>query len=199
MFRRRLLLAAAKQYAIGKSKKLIHINCGDNPIGDVNADIIPRNAPNFCLIESGKPLPFSDGEFGALFSENTLECSPSPIALLQEFNRIADRVFIVIPMFWDISLLKTSSKWIPANLQGTKWIENPMAKLLVQKHGKEIEDEHNQSLPVPDIAQNNQTADSSRSLLLESITKAADFVKTKFTEFGQTLKAKNVPVDDVGQ
>ena len=195
MFRRKLLLSAAKHYAAARSKKLLHINCGDAPLGDVNADTTPRDVPNFILIEPGQPLPFSDKEFGAIFSEKTIESSPSPLELMQEFDRIADRVFVVIPMVWDVSFFRPSNLWLPANLSATTWIENPLAKILAPIKSNHIADtidppKEPSSIPIQD-ASDPPNEPSPLQSLMGTLQNFASTLKTKITDFLATLPSED--------
>ena len=61
-------------------------------VGDpVKADATTRRA---------YPLPFREGTFGAVLAVNVLQCLKRPDLALQEWRRVADKVFVVVPRWW---------------------------------------------------------------------------------------------------
>ena len=118
-------LLLARNYSKSVNKPLLNLSCGNSTFGDVNADIVPRSVENFVLFSPTESLPFEDNEFGAVYSSHTLEHSEDPEFLLAELNRVADRVYLVLPDFWALPVLHPSHHKIPLNQYGDKWIKNP--------------------------------------------------------------------------
>lgn len=95
----------ALDYCEEVGKPLLNIGCGNNPryIGDVNIDIQDVSIlPDF---ESATiyEIPYPDKAFGAVICFNTLEHLDNPHDALAELSRVADRIYVVVPRFWDIS------------------------------------------------------------------------------------------------
>lgn len=130
MFRKPLILNSAKRYTLKMGGALLHIYCGEQACGDVNADIVPRNVPSFILLNQQGPLPFEDKQFSAIFSSDTLEYCESPLDLILEFQRVAEKVFIVIPKIWDFNFSSPKHRWLPIDRMGMRWIENPVWKIV---------------------------------------------------------------------
>lgn len=95
---RRQSVKKARIYAAYVSKPTLNYGCGDTDFGDVNVDIVPRLVSNFVLIEpSPTQLPFPSKHFGAVICSHVKEHVPDPEALERELERVADRVFMVVP------------------------------------------------------------------------------------------------------
>ena len=74
-------------------------------VGDpVKADATTRRA---------YPLPFREGTFGAVLAVNVLQCLKRPDLALQEWRRVADKVFVVVPSWWSPQAwLDPSHRWL---------------------------------------------------------------------------------------
>lgn len=71
---------------------------GPTDWGDVNCDLNgPCGAIGFCDAHS---LPYADKTFGALIASHVVEHVTDPVRVLREFNRVADRVFVICPRWW---------------------------------------------------------------------------------------------------
>ena len=80
------------------SRPVLNYGCGETNYGDVNADIVPRNLPNFVLIKpSPASTPFRDAFFAAAICSNVLEHVADPYSLLRELKRISDKVCLSNP------------------------------------------------------------------------------------------------------
>jgi len=115
----------AKESAKKKGKPVLDYGCGYFPRGDVNCDIIPRDAPNFVLVSPDtEKLPFEDKEFGAALCFHVLEHLDNPDHLLKELNRVADEVYVITPNpTFPQNLLHPEHRWIYLN---GKRIKNPL-------------------------------------------------------------------------
>lgn len=98
-FQRNAVAREARAYALSRSKPVLDFGCGRHPRGDVNVDIVPRTAPNFVRVESfqNAMLPFENKHFGAALCFHVLEHVENPRHLLNELNRVADKVFVITP------------------------------------------------------------------------------------------------------
>jgi SAM-dependent methyltransferase len=95
---RRLSVKKARIFAAYVSKPILNYGCGDTDFGDVNVDIVPRSVSNFVLIKpSPAHLPFPSKHFGAVICSHVKEHVPDPEALEMELERVADRVYMVVP------------------------------------------------------------------------------------------------------
>ena len=123
--RRQKVLNQAREYCKQTGKKLLNLSCGSTDFGDVNADITQQNVKNFVLYKPDVPLPFEDKEFGAVYCAHTLEHVDNPIWLLDELNRVSDKIFVVLPEWYQVGYFLPTHKWLPLDQTGTKWIKNP--------------------------------------------------------------------------
>lgn len=105
----------AEEYSNKTRKPLLNIGCGNNPrfVGDVNVDIVEGVIlPNYCQVDLNKPLPWKDKEFGAATAFHILEHMDDPKSTLRELQRVADRVYVAVPLPFDIhSYFVPSHKW----------------------------------------------------------------------------------------
>jgi hypothetical protein len=73
-------------------------------VGDVNlhhsAPRGPMGVPGRTVFANPYQLPFQSGSFAALFSYGTLERLQRPDTAILEWQRVAERVFVVVPQFW---------------------------------------------------------------------------------------------------
>lgn len=118
-------LLAARSACFTLKMPLLNISCGKTAFGDVNADIIPQDVPNFVLYDPNKPLPFRTLQFGAVYSSHTLEHSEDPLRLLAEFDRVSHFTFIALPDIWFLPVLDRSHVWLPLDQSGKRWVRNP--------------------------------------------------------------------------
>jgi len=72
--------------------------------GDINCDIAASKSTscggdNVCYCDAVK-LPFPDKYFGAVIASHVLEHMENPQAAVAEWNRVADRVYVIVPKWW---------------------------------------------------------------------------------------------------
>jgi len=100
--------------AVGKP--LLNAGCGFNPnyIGDINYDLIPKEKALLPNYQEGnvENMPFGDKQFGAVICYDTIEHVDNPKQALAELQRVADKVYIVSPHFWDfLAVFYSTHKW----------------------------------------------------------------------------------------
>jgi len=91
----------AREYADRVGKPMINVGCGETDWGDVNVDIVLRSVKGFMQLDASKHMPFKDKEFGSLLASHVLEHLEYPDGALDEWHRIADRVFVLVPSPWN--------------------------------------------------------------------------------------------------
>lgn len=69
-------------------------------LSDFNLDIVPRDVPNFMLVEPGGRLPFPDGG-AVVFASHVLEHVDDPMAMLEEWGRVGP-TYVVLPRWWNL-------------------------------------------------------------------------------------------------
>lgn len=108
----------AQNYCSSIGKPLLNIGCGNNPlfVGDVNVDIGQSILPNSVVHDLNLPLPYADKQFGACVAFHVLEHLNDPKSVLSEMSRVADRTYVAVPSYFDISgLIHPDHKWLFAN------------------------------------------------------------------------------------
>ena len=111
---RRHALKRARVYSASVGRPVLNYGCEETDYGDVNADIVERSVGNFVMIEpSPAHLPFPPKLFGAVVCSHVIEHVPDPEVLRRDLERVADRVFMVMPnplFLW--TWLWPDHKWI---------------------------------------------------------------------------------------
>lgn len=109
--------------ARGSGKPLLNAGCGGEPWhwmsgyianqSDVNIDVVPRDVPNFIQADVTDLSMFDNKQFGAAFCSHVIEHVDNPDDVLAELDRVADRVFILTPRWWDIwTYMNPDHKWL---------------------------------------------------------------------------------------
>ena len=92
-----------RKYAKEVNKPILNLGCGRTNYGDINADIIRRkNVKNFMKVDANHALSFDDKEFSSVFASNIIEHLPDPDFSLKEMKRVADKVYIGHPKWWQL-------------------------------------------------------------------------------------------------
>ncbi|HIK59921.1 MAG TPA: class I SAM-dependent methyltransferase [Planctomycetes bacterium] len=134
LFRPALAAKKARRAADARGKPLLNVGVGTprssvrallfGPTlwGDVNLDIaaveacsVPAETEDGARVCQGDAhvLPYEDKEFGALIASHVLEHLEDPIGALKEWDRVADELFIIVPLWWTPhALLHPGHKWI---------------------------------------------------------------------------------------
>jgi SAM-dependent methyltransferase len=118
-------LNLGRELSKASGKPLLNLSCGHTAYGDVNADIIEREVPNFQLIQPDQPLPFTDKQFAAAYCAHTLEHVLKPNELMDELERVSDKVLVVLPPLWYFYTWNPAHRWIPLNQSGRDFMANP--------------------------------------------------------------------------
>lgn len=89
----------ALEYCERVGKPILNAGCGNNPrfVADVNLDKEDSILPNYIKHDLNMALPFGDKQFGAAVAFHVLEHVEDPKFTLGELNRVADRLYIVVP------------------------------------------------------------------------------------------------------
>ncbi len=105
--------------------------------GDVNLDLAaPKERRCESIVPSpGSPpcygdamrIPFPDKHFGAVLASHVLEHVDDPDQALREWRRVADRVFVLVPVWWaPHTWLHTGHQWyIPPDLSEAQPLWGP--------------------------------------------------------------------------
>ena len=103
-----------RKYAKKVNKPILNLGCGRTNYGDVNADIIQYcNVKNFMFVDASRVLPFKKKQFSSVFSSNLIEHLPNPEFSLKEMQRIADKVYIGHPRWWQLGTwLTPDHRWL---------------------------------------------------------------------------------------
>lgn len=121
---RRVVWKMAREYADKVGKPMLNVGCGQDPnfMGDYNLDIAEnRIMPNF-IRASVYEIPFPDKYFGSVLCSHVLEHLDDPKKALEEMTRVADRVYVVVPVAFKLSTwLHPEHKWV---FCGSKVIRN---------------------------------------------------------------------------
>ncbi|MBW2981001.1 class I SAM-dependent methyltransferase [Candidatus Woesearchaeota archaeon] len=92
-----------RKYAKKVNKPILNLGCGRTNYGDVNADVVRhRNVRNFMKIDANSVLPFKNKQFSSVFASNIIEHLPNPDFSLKEMKRVADKVYIGHPKWWQL-------------------------------------------------------------------------------------------------
>ena len=83
-------------------KPILNAGCGHSVLGDINLDIIPRNAPNFVLGDVQDLSQFKDKMFSSAICSHVLEHVDDPDKATRELHRVADNVFIIVPELYEM-------------------------------------------------------------------------------------------------
>jgi len=121
--RRERAAAQARAYADSVGKPMLNVGAGTlrtalfgpTTYGDVNCDIgafddcSVRPANCHCDVTS---LPFPDKHFGSVLASHVVEHVEDYGKALAELDRVADRVFVITPEWWDpVTWLYWDHKW----------------------------------------------------------------------------------------
>lgn len=116
VFRPAQVAREARRYAQSVGKPVLNVGAGTPGSslrvailgatiwGDVNCDIAASKSTacgneSFCWCDAVR-LPFPDKTFGAVIASHVLEHMADPEAAVAEWERVADRVYIVVPAWW---------------------------------------------------------------------------------------------------
>lgn len=113
--RRQKAYLAALQLSRARGKPLLNAGCGDNPsyLGDVNLDIRSNTILPFYCQASIYRIPYPDKYFGAAICFHVLEHLDNPTLALAELHRVADAVYIEVPLWYNpFTWLHPDHKWV---------------------------------------------------------------------------------------
>lgn len=102
LFFRGLQLLRARAYSRKAGKPMLNIGSGMFGYGDVNMDVERFDVPNFVKGSVEDMRMFRKKQFGSVYASHVLEHVSDPDKALKEMQRVADRVFVVKPHFYDI-------------------------------------------------------------------------------------------------
>lgn len=111
VLRREIAAREARAYADSVNKPMLNVGAGapgtalfgSTLYGDVNMDLgaprVPCRPGVICHGDAHK-LPFEDREFGSLLASHVLEHLDRPDRALAEWQRVADRLWVITPSWW---------------------------------------------------------------------------------------------------
>jgi hypothetical protein len=112
-FRRYPALKAAREYANSVGKPMLNVGAGTwtswltGPLlgGDVNCDISASvteacGRDSVCYCDATDLSNYPDKHFGSLVALHILEHLDDPDATLKEWERVADRLYVIVPRWW---------------------------------------------------------------------------------------------------
>ena len=112
--RKQQILTEAVEYSKIVEKPLLNVGSSCHCVGDVNLDVV-NNAccPNFVQGTIEDLSMFGDKQFGAVFASHVLEHTEYPDKAISEMERVADRVFLVLPSWFNsFAWITPEHKWI---------------------------------------------------------------------------------------
>lgn len=130
-------LNTARMFRNESDKPMLNISCGKTNFGDINADVVPQNVPNFVLYTPDTKLPFKDKNFSVAFSSHTAEHVKNPIEFIRELYRVADRVIIAVPFLFSRQFLNPTHRWIMLDQTGVNYIPSPFYSVEIVKLANE--------------------------------------------------------------
>ena len=102
---RQIIFDRAKREAERLGLPLVNYGCKTKePFvsqSDLNLDIVPRDVPNFELIDRDGRIPLPDNS-AVVFASHVLEHVDDPEKVLRELNRVG-RAYVVLPVSWSIA------------------------------------------------------------------------------------------------
>ena len=98
---RKIVFNKARRKADELGLPLLNYGCGTWRYAidrsDINADIVPRDVPNFVLVTAdSEHLPFDDKSV-VIYASHVFEHLYNPDFLMREFQRISDHIYIITP------------------------------------------------------------------------------------------------------
>ena len=132
-FQRRIVFNAARRKADQLGLKLLNYGSGMSykyiyENSDINADIVPRDIPNFMQVPLNGflriPLP---DKSCVVYSAHTLEHVEHPEGLMEEFRRISDHIYVITPSpLFLAAWLVPEHRWVYI---GGRKVSNPLHKI----------------------------------------------------------------------
>ena len=107
------VLKELREYAKKVKKPILNLGCGRTNYGDINADIISHGVENFMIIDANHKLPFKNKQFSSVVASNIIEHLDNPEFSLKEMKRIANKVYIAYPKWWQVGTwLTPDHRWL---------------------------------------------------------------------------------------
>jgi ubiquinone/menaquinone biosynthesis C-methylase UbiE len=126
--RRAIAARRAREYANWIGKPMINIGAGTSEsalfgptlYGDINIDIASKSlhcGPNVvCYGDAENLSQYPDKFFGSLLASHVLEHLENPTRALEEWRRVSDQVFVIVPSWWaPHTWLHPDHKWFVSN------------------------------------------------------------------------------------
>lgn len=108
-----VVASEARKYCDSVGKPLLNLACNKTSYGDVNCDISYQEVENFQICDATNLSQFKDKEFGAVFASHILEHLDDPNKALEEWNRVADKVYILTPSWFNMwAWAQPEHKWM---------------------------------------------------------------------------------------